>query len=114
MPKKLFFCCKEIDEKNSNAKPHTSKQTRAGSSAVEHPTFNRVVVGSIPTRPTIHPILIIELIAKPDLGHLGSDPNLKFSDIFIYKSMSRDPIIRSILANKYEWYQALAFILNLM
>ena len=24
----------------------------AGSSAVEHPTFNRVVVGSIPTRPT--------------------------------------------------------------
>ncbi len=71
MLKKAIFCCKVIDEKKSIAKPHTSiRDFRAGSSAVEHPTFNRVVVGSIPTRPTIHqnplePTIFICATASP-------------------------------------------------
>ena len=48
---------------------------RAGSSVVEHPTFNRVVVGSTPTRPTNLPSRAASAIRLTPPGSIACAPD---------------------------------------
>src|SRR5580658_7993365 len=54
---------------SARVSPGQSRRAWAGSSVVEHSTFNRVVVGSTPTRPTLHWALSISIHRALAPGH---------------------------------------------